>query len=108
MVNKEFTKDITKSLKKTSINTELPAGVTPRRYDPVEGVNNLNKRIHRESKWVDDNKKLPFSFSKPTKSAKGCYKKCISCGDIKHVNINTVGIECKKCHQYSSLEEIND
>ena len=110
MANSELTKALSKKLKQSNLggSQELTPGATGRRFEPAEGVNNLNKRIHKESKFVDENKNLPFTFSKPKKSARGCYKKCATCGDIKHVNINTVGIECKKCHSYSSLEEIDE
>lgn len=110
MANKELTKAVTKHLKNSNLggSKELSPGATGRRYEPASGIKKHNERIHRESKWMDDNKNLPFTFSKPKKSARGCYKKCSNCGDIKHVNINTVGIECKNCHQYSSLEEIDE
>jgi hypothetical protein len=109
MANNEFTKAIHKHVNKTNLggSQELTPGTTGRRFDPVEGVSKLNTRIHKESKYADDNKKLPFTFSKPNKGARGCYKRCSNCGDIKHVNINTVGIECKACHQWASLENID-
>jgi hypothetical protein len=110
MANSELTKAIKKGLKQSNLggSKELTPGSTGRRFEPKEGLNNLKKRIHKESKYVDDNKNLPFTFSKPKKNTRSCYKKCTACGDIKHVNINTVGIECKKCNSYTSLEEIDE
>ena len=110
MANKELTKAIARGVKNSNLggSKELAPGATGRRFEPNEGVNSLNKRIHKESKWADDNKNLPFTFSKPKKSARGCYKRCSNCGDIKHVNVNTVGSECSECHQYASLEEIDE
>jgi len=110
MVNKALTNDIAKGLKNVDLggSKELPAGATPRRYEPAGGVNKHNERIHNESKWVDENRNLPFTFSKPNKDQRQKLVKCLNCGALKMVNKNTVGVICSGCKQYSSVEEIND
>jgi len=110
MANSELKKAITKHLKKSDLggSKELSPGTTPRRYAPEGGVNKHNERIHKESKWTDDNKNLPFSFSKPTKSQKSKIARCKNCGTIKSVNKNTVGVICNNCKQYSAVEEIDE
>lgn len=108
MVNKEFTKDISKVITNSNLggSKELTPGATPRRYAPAVGIKKHNERIHRESKWVDDNKGLPFSFSKPKKPARGIVVKCLNCSKLTHATINTVGIICTGCNTYSRVEEI--
>lgn len=110
MVNKEFTKDVAKAIKDSSLggSKELTPGVTPRRYEPAGGVRQHNERIHRESKWVDANKNLPFSFSKPKKPTRGAIVRCLNCGRLTTASINTVGIICVGCNTYSAVEEVID
>lgn len=85
---------------------ELRPGSTSRRWEPEEGVNKLNERIHRESKWVDSNKNLEFSFSKPKKPTKRTWKRCIKCGHVSFIPKNSVGMICNVCRQYASVEEV--
>ena len=84
--------------------SELRPGATPRRWEPDGGVNNLNKRIHKESKFADDNKNLPFSFKKPPK-ARGntALIRCDNCGNVSHGTSITVGIICSKCNKFSTV-----
>lgn len=109
-MNNEIKKAVTRHLKKSDLggSKELSPGATGRRYTPAEGVKKHNERIHRESKWADENKKLPFTFSKPAKAKRAKTVKCKNCGAIKSVNINTVGVICNDCKQYSAVEEINE
>lgn len=110
MVNKTFTEDLSKAIKNSDLggSRELTPGSVGRRYEPAGGVENHNKRIHKESKWVDDNKSLPFSFSKPKRAARRKVAKCQNCGHVKSVNINTVGVICSNCKQFAKVEEIDD
>lgn len=107
MVNDVFKQDIAKIVGSSNSGPfggqELAPG-TGRRYEPSMGTKKHNERIHRESKWADDNKSLPFSFSKPKKPGRTRLVKCCSCGNITNATINTVGIICTKCNQYSSVE----
>jgi len=86
---------------------ELRPGATPRRWEPDGGVTSLNNRIHKESKFADTHKKLPFSFRKPLK-AKGSRSliQCDNCGAITIGTTITVGIICKKCNKFSSTSEV--
>ena len=104
-MNDQFKKDVQKSIKSQNIG-ELTPGTTPRRYEPIEGTNNLNKRIHRESSYVDKHSNLPFSFSKPTKPAKPAAKICNNCEAYVHVTKNTIGVICPSCKTYSSVREV--
>lgn len=84
----------------------LSPGATKRRWEPVGGVNKHNERIHRESKYADEYKNLPFTFSKPKKSGRRQYMECSECGNVVYVSINTVGIICKECNAYVSVKEV--
>lgn len=108
MVNDEFAKDLSKAMEKTSIKTELEPGVTPRRYEPNEGVSNLNKRIHKESAEMDKHGNLPFSFSKPSQnsSKRLITKSCSNCGTHVSVGVNCISMVCSKCNKYASVEEV--
>lgn len=106
MVNSEYKKDMAKLIHgSSSAKQELTPGITGRRYEPSTGIKKHNERIHRESKWADDNKSLPFSFSKSKKPSRPRLVKCCNCGNVSSATINTVGIICTKCNQYSSVEE---
>ena len=86
---------------------ELRPGATDRRWEPEEGVSNLNKRIHKESKFADDNKNLPFTFSKPFKSkSRPSIVECNNCGNIIMGTLHTVGIICRKCGKFSKVSEV--
>jgi len=83
---------------------ELSAGTMNRRFEPIDGLKKHNERIHRESKYVDSNLNLPFSFSKPKKSGRTEVKKCSGCGKLVLVPINTVGMICKECGKFEKVE----
>lgn len=86
---------------------ELRPGVTPRRWEPEEGVKKLNERIHRESKYADDNKNLPFSFSKPKKArASSTALSCDNCGNISYASRITIGVICRSCGKFSTVSEV--
>ena len=87
--------------------SELRPGVTPRRWEPEGGVNSLNKRIHKESKFADDNKNLPFSFKKPPKTGgRLVLVRCDNCGNVSNGTKTTVGIICNKCNKFSTVSEV--
>lgn len=104
MVNETFIKDLNKSLRKDTINTELTPG-TPRRYEPEQGIRKHNERIHAESSFADKSKNLPFSFSKPAKNKIIRIKFCSNCGAPAEVNKNAFGIICATCKKYARLLE---
>lgn len=105
MVNNEFVKDISKSMDVSGLNQEFAPGSVGRRYEPDCGIKKHNERIHRESKLADTNSSLPFSFSKPKKYKKARLIRCCNCGNVTSADVNTVGIICTNCKQYSNVEE---
>jgi len=109
MVNSALSDDINKHMAKTTISTELEPG-SPRRFEPNEGVGNLNKRIHKESAFVDKYKDMPFSFGKPqfATEKKHVVKLCGNCKAPVSVATNCVGVICRKCNTYASVIEVDD
>ena len=106
MVNSELQNDIKKHMDKTTISTELEPG-GPRRFEPNEGVNNLNKRIHKESEYVDKYKNMPFEFSKPKKAKRQTVKLCGNCEAPVSVSTTCVGVICRKCNTYAQVVEVD-
>lgn len=106
MVNSEFSKDVSRALKKESVGSELSPGSVGRRYEPEGGVRRHNERIHKESKFVDNWKNLPFNFSKPKKNGKTSYVQCNNCGHVTVASINTVGKICSNCKSYSPVTHL--
>ena len=109
MVNEAFKKDISKFISNSSVSSELPAGATPRRYEPECGVSKHNARIHKESAYADKYKNLPFTFSKPDfggSTSKSTIKVCSNCEAPVYVHTNAIGIICRSCGKYASLKEI--
>ncbi len=104
-MNDEYSKKIATQLKKQNMS-ELPPGETPRRYEPTEGVANLNKRIHKESEFTDKHKNMPFTFSKPKQAKKNVVKVCSNCKELVSAHKETVGIICSKCKKYARVEEV--
>jgi len=105
-MNSNFTKDVKKVLNNTQVG-ELTPGSTGRRYDVPGGVKKHNERIHKESKFADDNKNLPFSFRKPPKSrGSSAYIQCDNCGCITRATTITVGIICPECKKFSTVKEV--
>lgn len=106
-MNKQLIKDIKKGIEKTKIKQVLDPGATPRRYEPASGVQKHNERIHRESRYADEHKKLPFTFRKPQKPmGRSAYVKCDNCGNISGGTTATVGVICKSCGSFSTVTEI--
>jgi len=108
MVNSQFTRDLNKAINNANVG-ELTPGSTPRRYEPKGGTQRHNERIHRESRYADTHKNLPFSFSKPPKqTSRSKYVSCDKCNYITSVSVNTVGMVCPECKKYSSVTEVLD
>jgi ribosomal protein S27E len=106
-VNKQFIKDLTEGVNDTQLNQTLPAGSMGRRYEPECGVGKHNERIHRESRYADEYKNLPFSFRKPFKpKGRSAYVQCNNCGHITLGTSVTVGIICSECKKFSVVTEV--
>jgi hypothetical protein len=82
---------------------KLSPGTTKRRWEPPSGTLKHNEKIHRESKYADSHKNLPFTFSKPKKAGRRQYMECNNCGHVIYVSVNTVGIICSECKSYVSV-----
>jgi len=107
-MNKEFVKDLKKVVSKEPVNQVLSPGSTPRRYEPSGGVKKHNERIHKESKYSDNYKNLPFSFRKPPKpTGRTSYVECNNCGNVSCATTATVGIICNACGKFSSVTEVH-
>lgn len=107
-MNDQLKRDIAKHIKQTPLDQELPAGATPRRYEPKGGVNKHNARIHRESK-ISDAKGLDFTFRKPPKpKGRTAYISCDNCGYITVGTTATAGIICTECKNFSTVTEVID
>jgi len=106
-MNEQFIKDVKKGVKNSHINQALVPGSTPRRYEPAAGVKKHNERIHRESRYADEHKKLPFSFRKPFKPiGRSAYVRCDNCGGLHSGTVATVGIICEACGKFSTVTEV--
>lgn len=87
--------------------SELRPGATPRRWEPEGGVGKLNERIHKESKFADNHKKLPFSFRKPYKDkGRPVLVQCDNCGKVIYGTSITVGVICSSCNKFSTVSEV--
>ncbi len=107
-MNEQYFKDVSKNIKKEPIKQILDPGVTSRRYEPISGTKKHNERIHKESRYVDEHKKLPFSFRKPLKPiGKTAYIMCNNCGNISVGTTATVGIICKSCGKFSTVTGVD-
>ena len=106
-MNQAFINDIKKGLSKAPLNQEVSPGSVGRRYEPEQGIKKHRERIHKESKYADDHKNLPFKFSRISKpTGKSTYIKCNNCGRITSGSTNTVGIICKDCGKFSSVSVV--
>jgi len=85
---------------------ELSPGSTPRRWVPEGGERRLRDKIHKESKFADDNKNLPFSFSKPKHLGSQVLFKCSECDNVFLASKNTVMCICSKCKKASKVDRV--
>ncbi|RLI62846.1 MAG: hypothetical protein DRO67_06765 [Candidatus Asgardarchaeum californiense] len=84
---------------------ELPPG-SPRRWIPEGGLQKHRERIHKESKFADDHKKLPFTFSKPQRPKKTNLFECSECGREFYAPINTVMCICPDCKKVTKARKV--
>ena len=87
---------------------ELSPGSTGRRWIPEGGEQRHREKIHKESKFADDHKKLPFNFSKPPKNSPNRTFRCLGCGAITTAPKNTIMIVCKECKNACKVELIDE
>ena len=87
---------------------ELSPGSTKRRWIPEGGEQRLRDKIHRESKFADDHKNLPFELSRPPRRGKHVGFQCVECGKVLYAHKNTVMFACSNCKKATRVEMIND
>lgn len=107
-INKEFLNSCEKAvLHKAGAKQSISPGTIGRRWIPSGGLKKHNEKIHRESKFADDHKNLPFSFSKPRKP-RGIptFVVCNNCGYIIRATSVTVGLICPSCNKFSSVTKV--
>ena len=71
------------------------------------GPKKYKERIHRESKFADDNKNLPFKFSKPKKKGKpeNIEIVCSKCERSLFVNEDAVLVFCGVCNTLNRVRD---
>jgi hypothetical protein len=105
-MNKQFIKDLKKTIKNEPIDQKLEPGSTGRRYEPTGGTKKHNERIHRESKISDDWRNLPFKFSMPRKPGQQMWANCVECGHIIRCGVNTIMMGCPECNKVVKVKEM--
>jgi len=73
-----------------------------RRWIPEMGEKAYKDKIHKESKFSDEHKNLPFTFSKP-KRAKAKDVFVCDCGHIFSAPKNIVMFICSSCKQLKKV-----
>jgi len=86
---------------------ELSAGSTGRRWIPDGGLQKYRERIHRESKFADEYKKLPFTFSKPRRPKLNECFCCEKCGYMLSAPKNTVMMICPSCKKVTQVVKVD-
>lgn len=87
---------------------ELGPGTTDRRWIPEGGLQRHRERIHRESKFADDHKNLPFNFSKPPKSRGQAWFRCVECNREFSAPKNTIMCICPQCKKTTRAERLDE
>jgi hypothetical protein len=82
--------------------------MSERRWIPEGGLQKHREKIHRESKFADDHKNLPFTFSKPTKPKKYEWFGCVECGRVLSAPKNTIMYACPDCKKATKVVRIDD
>jgi len=71
------------------------------------GDRKYRERIHRDSKYADSNKNLPYSFSKPKKD-KPCRVPftCVHCGRESAHTEETIAVICGGCNHLTVVRTV--
>lgn len=86
---------------------EISPGSVPRRWIPEGGIDKHRAKIHRESKFADEHKNLPFTFSKPDKPKKSDVFRCAKCGHLFTAPSRTIMCICSECKELTSVERLD-
>jgi hypothetical protein len=79
-----------------------------RRWIPEGGLSKHNEKIHKESKFADDHKKLPFTLSKPKKNGKMVCFQCVECGRVITAGPSTIMCICPDCKKVTKVERVEE
>ncbi len=70
-----------------------------------KGTRKYNERIHKESRYADTHKNLPFEFTKPQKNKpSNVLVVCEECGKDLHVTQDTVVVICGHCKHFNKTK----
>lgn len=73
------------------------------------GTKAYREKIHKDSKFIDDHKNLPFTFSKPKKSkASNILFICPGCEKELFITEDTLMIICEHCKTLSRTKPKKD
>jgi len=86
---------------------ELSPGSVERRWIPEGGLQKYREKIHRESKFADEHKKLPFTFSKPKKPKLSETFYCEKCKYTILAPKNTVMMICPNCKDVTKVVKVD-
>jgi len=71
-----------------------------------KGTKKYRERIHRESKYADTHKNLPFKFSKPTKERpRNTCVVCEGCEKNLYVTETTIVVVCGQCKHVTKVKK---
>jgi hypothetical protein len=77
----------------STISREAPNAV-------AMGTKEYRKKIHKDSKFADDYKNLPYKFSKPKKDkARNICFTCVECGNEMFITEDTLLVICSICNK---------
>lgn len=86
---------------------------SPNREAPnkhIKGGKKYKEMIAKDTKRIDSQGRMPFTFSKPAKSTRyreDIYHICDSCHHVSFVSKHRAGQVCKGCKGYTSVNKSN-
>ena len=85
---------------------ELSPGSTGRRWEPEGGFERHREKIHKDSKFADDHKNLPFQFYKTKRGSRRAWLACVECGRELFESVHTIMCVCPNCKKVTKVERI--
>jgi len=89
------------------MNGELSPGSTKPRWEPEQGFKKWREKIHKESKFADDHKDLPYKFFVPRRYCRVAVR-CTECGYTFTGSRNTVMVICPECKELTKAELVDE
>ena len=87
--------------------SELSPGSVSRRWLPKGGERAYRDKVHREGKFADEHKNLPFELSKPSRRVGHGWFACAECGRVLLASKNTVMCVCLDCKKLTKVEVLD-